>query len=235
MKEISVLIPAHEEAENLPKLVEEIDEALSGWKYETIIINDGSNDGSTELIHELSQGNGKIKGVISKTRRGKTRAIKDGFKESTGDIVVIMDADLQYAANDIPTLVGGLKDADVVNGLRADRQDKANRKWESGLYNHLVRAFFNVNFRDCNSGLKVFRRAALEDFVHRLQDGWHRYLLVLAVRHGHKVVEMPIQHRKRTMGESKYSSPSRLFKGFYDMTNVLISTSKKRETSRRSS
>ncbi|MFQ6128694.1 MAG: glycosyltransferase family 2 protein [Thermoplasmata archaeon] len=235
MREISILVPAYEEAENLPTLVEEIDKALSGWKYETIIINDGSNDGSTELIRKLEAGNGKIKGLFSEKRRGKTRAIQDGFRESTGDIVVIMDADLQYAPEDIPTLVDGLKDADVVNGLRIKRQDGINRKLESSIYNYLVRGFFDVDFGDCNSGLKVFKREVLGNLVDQLKEGWHRYLLVLAVKSGFKVAEMPIRHRKRLMGESKYFSPSRLLRGFYDMTSVLISTSRTRKTSSRSS
>ncbi|MFQ6060165.1 MAG: glycosyltransferase family 2 protein [Thermoplasmata archaeon] len=234
MREISILVPAYQEAENLRRLVREIEEALTGWNYETIIINDGSTDGSNELICELEVENGKIKGLFSERRRGKTRAIQDGFEASTGEIVVIMDADLQYSAKDIPRLVDGLESADVVNGLRTDRQDGIDRRLVSSIYNYLVRAFFNVDFRDCNSGLKVFRRDALAAIVHQLRRGWHRYLLVLADRSGFRVIEMPIHHRKRTMGESKYFSPGRLLKGFYDMANVLLSTSRTEEVSSRS-
>lgn len=225
MSKISVLIPAYHEGENLPKLIEALERTLQD-DFEIIIINDGNLDGSVEIIKNLEMKYREVKSLFSDKRRGKTRAIKEGFKESRGDIMLLMDADLQYLPEDIPKLIEASKHADVVNGLRADRKDGLDRKIESKVYNFLVGLFFNVKFQDCNSGLKVFKREVLEDIMPQLRPGWHRFLLVLAEKGGYKVVEKPIKHCKRAAGQSKYVSPTKLFKGFYDLLQVKALTSK---------
>jgi glycosyltransferase involved in cell wall biosynthesis len=232
MSKISVLIPAYMERENLPRLTKQLEETLQGKDFEVIVINDGNRDGSVQVIKDLEKQYREVKGLFSNERRGKTRAIKDGFQESRGDVIVVIDSDLQYSPEDIPRLIEALKHTDVVNGLRVNRKDGIIRILESKIYNLLVRFFFGVNFRDCNSGLKIFKRKVVEDIVDKMRDGWHRYLLILAVKKGHSVTEVPIKHYTRTVGRSKFSSsPLKLFGGFYDMLSVKASLMKlERET-----
>lgn len=221
MSKISVLIPAYMEKKNLLGLIKQLEEALRGKNFEVIIINDGNLDGSVQVIKELEKKYGKVKSLFSNELRGKTRAIKDGFRESSGDIIVLIDADLQYSPKDIPKLIGALTHADVVSGLRVDRKDRLIRKLESKIYNLLVQLFFNTKFHDCNSGLKAFKRKAMEDIIDQLRDGWHRYLLVLAEKKRYNVIEIPVRHYTRTVGRSKFaSSPLKLLSGFYDLLSV---------------
>jgi len=223
MNEISVLIPAYGEGRNLPKLITTLKKTLSSENSEIIIINDGNSDGSFEVIKELETRYSGVKGLFSNIRRGKTEAIRDGFKVAKGDIIVIMDADLQYLSEDIHKLIAALNYADVANGLRAHRKDSTLRKIESRVYNSLVGLLFNVALKDCNSGFKVFRRKVLEETVDQLRDGWHRYLLVLAIKKGYHVVDIPIRHNSRKAGRSKFSSsPLKLIKGFSDLLSVKM-------------
>jgi glycosyltransferase involved in cell wall biosynthesis len=221
--EISVLVPAYEEGRNLPELVTALKKTLSSENSEIIIINDGNSDESFEVIKGLETEYSGVKGLFSNIRRGKTKAIKDGFKATKGDIVVILDADLQYSSGDIHKLIAALDYADVANGLRVHRKDNALRKIESRVYNSLVGLLFHVALEDCNSGFKVFKRKVLEETVGQLRDGWHRYLLVLAIKKGYHVVEVPIRHNPRKKGQSKFSSsPLKLIKGFADLLSVKM-------------
>lgn len=225
MRKISIIIPAYMEKKNLPKLAKQLEEALRKDEFEVIIVNDGNLDGSIQTINELEKEYIKMRGLFFSKRRGKTKAIKDGFEESRGEIIVIMDADLQYSPEDIPKLVEALKHADVTNGLRVKRKDGIIRVLESKIYNLFVQFFFGMKFRDCNSGLKVFKRKVMEDIVDQLGDGWHRYLLVLAIKRGYKVTEIPIKHYPRTAGRPKFpSSPLKLVKGFHDLLSVKAYT-----------
>jgi len=221
MSKISVLVPAYMENENLPRLTKELEETLRGNDFEVIIVNDGNLDGSIQTISELEKEYEKVKGLFFNGRRGKTKAIKDGFEKSEGDIIVLMDADLQYSPEDMLGLIKALEHADIANGLRANRKDGIVRTLESRIYNLFVRFFFGVKFRDCNSGLKAFKRKVMEDVIHQLRDGWHRYLLVLAIERGYKATEIPIRHYRRTAGRPKFpSSPLKLVEGFYDLLSV---------------
>jgi glycosyltransferase involved in cell wall biosynthesis len=223
MNEISVLIPAYDEGRNLPKLVASLKETLSSKNSEIIIINDGNSDGSFEIIKELETKYSGVKGLFSNIRQGKTRAIKDGFKIAKGDIIAMMDADLQYFSGDLHKLIAALNYADVANGLRVHRKDSTLRKIESRIYNSLVRLLFNVTLKDCNSGFKVFKRQVLEEIGDQLRDGWHRYLLLLAIKKGYHVVDIPIKHNPRKTGQSKYSSsPLKLLNGFFDLLSVKM-------------
>ena len=210
------------ERENLPKLTKELGETLFGEDFEVIVINDGNLDGSVSTIKELEKEYKEVKGRFSDKRRGKTSAIKEGFDESEGNIIVIMDADLQYSSKDVRRLIEALKYADVVTGVRVNRRDGIVRKIESKIYNLLVQLFFNVKFSDCNSGLKVFRRNVLKEVLPYMKDRWHRYLLVLANKKGYRILEKPITHFKRTAGRSKFASPLKLFRGFYDLISVKV-------------
>ena len=211
------------ERENLPRLVKELKEISWNDGFEVIIVNDDNLSSSVQTIKKLEREHAEVKCLLFDQRIGKTRAIREGFKESVGDIIVIMDADLQYSPADIPRLVEGLRHSDVVNGLRVDRKDRVIRILESKVYNLLVRFFFGMRFQDCNSGLKVLKREVMEDVVGLLRERWHRYLLVLAAKEGYNVIEIPIRHYPRTHGRSKFSSsPLKLINGFHELLLITV-------------
>ena len=222
MSKISVIVPAYKEGENLPSLVEDLEGAISD-EFEIIIANDGNSDGSIEIIRNLEAKYNNVKGLFSLERRGKTKAIVEGFRNSTGDIIVVMDADLQYLPKDVPKLIKFLNQADVVNGLRINRKDSVDRLIESKLYNSITRLFFNVDFNDSNSGLKVFKREVLNSIVPELRPGWHRFFLILANKKGYNVIEKGVIHYPREKGLSKYTSPIKLLNGFMDLLTVKVS------------
>jgi glycosyltransferase involved in cell wall biosynthesis len=223
MCEISILIPAYGEGRNLREIIEASERALSGRDFEIIIVNDENPDGSVEIIKRLETEYGEVRGLFSDRRRGKTRAIIDGFKRANGDIIVMLDADLQYLPEDVPKLIEALGYADVVNGLRVCRKDNLMRKVESKIYNFLVEVFFGVQIRDCDSGLKVFKREVLEDIIEYLEEGWHRYILPLAFQKGYRIAEVPVIHNPRKAGQTKFpTSPNKLFKGFLDLLSVKL-------------
>ena len=210
------------ERENLPTLIKKLKEIPWNNDFEVIIVNDDNLASSIQTVKRLEKEHAEVRGLLFNERLGKTRAIRKGFEGSGGDVIVIIDADLQYSPEDIPRLFEALKYADAVTGVRVNRKDGVRRKIESKIYNFLVRLFFNVEFNDCNSGLKVFKRDVLKEVIHEMRNGWHRYLLVLADKKGYRIFEKPIRHYKRTAGKSKFASPPKLFKGFYDMLSVKV-------------
>lgn len=221
MSKISIIIPAHMESENLPKLIKKLEETLWKEDFEVIIVNDDNQAASIETIEKLKKEYGQVKALFFDQRIGKTRSIREGFKISGGDIIVIMDADLQYTPADIPRLVEGLKQADVVNGLRENRKDQLLRILESKIYNLLMRLFFGLRVHDCNSGLKVLKRRVMEDIAEQLRRGWHRYILALTVKKGYSIIEISVRHYARAFGKSKFSSsPLKLLHGFCDLLSV---------------
>jgi glycosyltransferase involved in cell wall biosynthesis len=219
---ISIILPAYAEAANLPQLIHELENTFSTREdFEILIVNDENPDGSVQIINKLMEQYNNVKGIFSEKRLGKTKAIKIGLNRSKGDVVVVMDADLQYLSQDVPKLIKMLDKADVVNGCRVNRKDSFLRIMESRIYNLLIRLLFRVNFKDNNSGLKVFKRKVMEEIISQPMDGLHRYFLVLAVKKGYKVIEVPIQHRPRIRSASKFSSsPFKLLRGFIDLIYV---------------
>jgi len=224
---ISIIVPTFAERENIPKLVDSIKRVLVE-DYEIIFVNDANPDGSREVIEKMLDQHLEIKAVFNPVRYGKTRAIIDGLRKSVGDIIVLLDADLQYLPDDIPRLIKHLDFADIVNSRRVNRKDALHRKIESILYNLLIRLFFGLKVRDNDSGLKVFKRKVLVDIVPMLKPNWHRYLLVLARKKGYVVKEIAIEHHKRIGGRSKFSHPLRLIKGLIDLFEVKKYTIKAR-------
>lgn len=209
------------ESENLPKLMIKLEEALRNEDFEVIIVNDDNEAASIQTIEKLEKECAEVKALLFDQRIGKTESIREGFKESGGDIIVLMDADLQYTPADIPRLVEGLKQADVVNGLRENRNDQVIRILESKIYNLLMRLFFGLRVRDCNSGLKVLKREVMEDIAQHLRRGWHRYILALTAKEGYSIIEISVRHYARTFGSSKFSSsPLKLLHGFRDLLSV---------------
>ena len=151
---------------------------------------------------------------------GKTAALHKGFEHASGDVLAMIDADLQYAPEDLPKLLAKIQRGyDVVNGWRKHRHDSTLKKIPSHLYNFISRLSFGMTLHDFNSGFKAFKREVLEDL--NLRIGQHRFLLNIAHHRGYRVGEIEIQHFPRKHGETKYGFP-RMFWGFFDLISLRL-------------
>lgn len=216
MERISVIAPVFNEKENIVRLIEKIELAIKPKfeSYEIVLVDDGSTDGSTELIKEMARKNVHIKNYHFIKNNGQTAALDAGFKMCTGEIVVTMDSDLQTNPDDIHILLPYLKEYDMVNGKRMTREDGLKRKISSLVGNGMRNWITKDNIQDTGCPLKLFKKEVVKSFV--LYEGMHRFLPTLAKINGFKVIEVPVQHYDREFGQSKYGVWNRLFKGLKD-------------------
>ena len=210
--DLTVVLPARNEADNLMSVVEEAQEALLRARIdaEILIVDDGSTDATASVAAALT-GPG-VRLVTFPVNRGRAHAIAEGFAQAAGSAVAVMDSDGQYDPGDLAPLLAVLAGgADVANGCRFDRADTLMRRLVSGVYNLvLMRGVVGVRSRDANSGLKMFRTASLPQLGYD-PSGFrrgHRYLVAWAEARGLRVVDVPISHRPRTGGRS-YIRPGR--------------------------
>ena len=205
---LSVVIPVYNETESLRSLHSEVDAALRGLTtagYEIIFVDDGSTDRSFELCRDIQKEDPEHVRVIAFRRNfGQTAAMSAGFDHARGDVIIPMDADLQNDPADIPKLLAKLDEGfDVVSGWRANRQDKAlSRKLPSMLANRLISWITGVHLHDYGCTLKAYRREVAEHI--NFYGELHRFLPALASWAGAKVAEIPVNHRSRRYGVSKY-------------------------------
>jgi glycosyltransferase involved in cell wall biosynthesis len=221
---ISVILPSYNEAENLPAVVAEIVEQLgiAGLKFEIIIVDDGSNDGTRRVASDLVQQHEQVRALRSRRNVGKSAALQLGLREATGERIVLMDADGQDDPAAIPALLRALDDGlDVVTGRRADRQDRFVKRSTSKLYNAMTARVTGVAGHDFNSGLKAMTRDVAESL--ELYGELHRYIPVLAAWNGFTVGEVDVNHRRRLHGESKFKK-ARFWRGFFDLVTVKFLT-----------
>ena len=220
---ISVIVPVYNEVENLRDLVREVTEALepAGLEWEVILVNDGSTDGSTQLLDQLHAEDPRFKVVHFIHNYGQTAAMAAGIKHATFDILVSMDADLQNDPKDIPRLLPLLDDYDLICGWRKKREDGwLLRKLPSKAANRLISRTTGVVLHDYGCTLKVYRREYVEDIP--LYGQMHRFIPIYVVWAGARMIEVPVNHRARTKGESKYGI-TRTFRVILDlMTTVFL-------------
>lgn len=211
---ISVIVPAYNEAVNIPFLVEEFDKFIKKQRnYEVILVDDGSEDGMSEIAKEHKRPYLKV--IRHKRNLGKTEAIISGAKAAKGDILVIFDADLQFDPHDIPELVNLIKNgADVATGWKQGHYEK---KFVSNVYNFWARRLFHLRIHDMNS-IKALRKGVLD--VIPLRKDWHRYIVPLAKEAGFKIAEVRVILRPRKYGIPKYQRKSRILIGFFDLLAV---------------
>jgi len=211
---VSILIPAYNEAENIPLLIEEFDHFIREHKdYEVILIDDGSRDGTVERLEQFDRP--YLRTTRHSRNLGKTQAILTGAKIARGDILVVFDADLQYDVKDIPRLVELIdRGADVATGWKQGSYDK---KFVSGVYNRCGRMLFGLKVHDMNA-IKALRREVLEA-IH-LRKEWHRYIVPLAHAFGFRIEEVKVDLRPRRFGTPKYQGKSRIWIGFFDLLSV---------------
>jgi glycosyltransferase involved in cell wall biosynthesis len=218
---ISVTIPVYNEAENLPRLCEELIPTLESLRqpWEVVLVNDGSTDGSAAVLDKLAAGDARLKVIHFRRNAGQTAAMMAGFEHARGDIIVPMDADLQNDPQDIPRLLEKLDEGfDVCSGWRRDRQDDAlRRNFPSRMANWLISKVSGVRLHDYGCSLKAYRREVIKGV--RLYGEMHRFIPIYANWLGAKVTEVPVRHRPRMAGKSSYGL-ERIFKVLLDLVVV---------------
>jgi len=216
--DVSVLVPAKDEAENLPlfmKLAAEAFAKTPDVQYEVVVIDDGSVDDSWSVLQELEARYEFLHVVRHRSRRGIADALRTGYLNSTGEVLVFYPADLQFKPEDIPRLVAPIlaQESDMVTGFKEGKYEKA---FVSGIYNKLSRALFHVPVKDLNS-VKAYRREIMDALP--VRPDWHRYMIVIAAAQGFSVSEIPVPLYPRHAGKSKFGL-SRIPVGVLDMLAV---------------
>ncbi len=215
--DVSVLVPAKDEAGNLPLFVELCAEMARTQQatYEVIVVDDGSTDGSWAMLQELATRYPLLRPVRHRAQRGIAEALRTGYLHARSDILVFYPADLQFKPEDIPRLVAPILagESDMVTGYKQGKYEKA---FVSGIYNRLSRSLFHVPVRDLNN-VKAYRREIMASLP--MRPDFHRYMIVLAAAQGYTVSEVPIPLYARHSGRSKFGW-SRIPIGVLDMLAV---------------
>ncbi|MBK8049750.1 MAG: glycosyltransferase family 2 protein [Anaerolineales bacterium] len=218
---ISIVIPLYNEEGSIPSLWEQLDKAIAhyGKPAEVIIVDDGSKDRSFELLKAIAAEDPRLTDIQFRRNFGQTAAFAAGFAQAKGDVVITMDADLQNDPMDIPLLMAKVDEGyDIVSGWRKDRQDRyLDRKLPSMLANRMISNVTDVQLHDYGCSLKAYRREVLQH-VH-LYGELHRFIPALASQVGGSVTEVPVNHRARQYGKSKYNI-SRTIRVMLDLINV---------------
>ena len=218
--DVSVVAPVFNERDNLEPLVHELLAVLrpSQYPFEIVLVDDGSQDGSAEAIGALAAANPEVRGVHFRANCGQTAAFDAGFKHARGAIVVTIDADLQNDPRDIPALLRALEGHDAAVGFRAERRDGMLRRFSSRLANAVRNRLSGDDIIDTGCSLKAFRVDALREI--KLWNGMHRFLPTLIRLEGRSVVQVPVNHRPRLTGTSKYGVWNRVFRSSTDLLAV---------------
>ncbi|TMI61426.1 MAG: glycosyltransferase family 2 protein [Bacteroidetes bacterium] len=222
---LSIVIPLFNEAESLPELSAWIEKVMvdNNYSYEIIFIDDGSNDGSWDVIESLRSKNENIRGIKFQRNYGKSAALNEGFKAAQGDVVITMDADLQDSPDEIPglrkmILEGGF---DLVSGWKKVRYDHTiSKNIPSKLFNAVTRRMTKIKLNDFNCGLKAYKNKVVKSI--EVYGEMHRYIPVLAKWSGFKKIgEKVVEHRKRKYGVTKFGW-ERFINGFLDLASIMF-------------
>ncbi len=222
-KDLSIVISLLNEEESLPELVSWIERVMNheGYRYEIIMVDDGSTDGSWRLIKELSAKNPSVRGISFRRNYGKSAALFHGFKAAEGRVVITMDADLQDSPDEIPELYRMVVEDgwDIVSGWKKQRFDnKLTKNLPSKLYNWTARKITGIKLHDMNCGLKAYRNEVVKNI--EVYGEMHRYIPYLAKNAGFgRITEKPVQHQKRKYGVSKFGL-ERFVNGFLDLLSL---------------
>ncbi len=215
--DVSVLVPAKDEAENLPLFMEKAAAAFAGQsaRYEVIVVDDGSSDGTWDLLRQLQGRYAFLRAIRHRSQRGIADSLRSGYLAASGRVLVFYPADLQFLPEDIPRLAQPVLDgeSDMVTGYKQGKYEKA---FVSGIYNGLSRSLFHVPVRDLNS-VKAYRREIMD--VLPVRPDWHRYMIVIAAAEGFSVTEIPVPLYPRHAGKSKFGL-GRIPVGVLDMLSV---------------
>jgi dolichol-phosphate mannosyltransferase len=218
--DISVVVPVYNEAENLPILVPDLLEVLKGLakKFEVIFVDDGSSDGSGEVLRGMATRYPSIRILKFKANRGLSAALVAGMREARGDILVTLDSDLQNDPADIPKLVQELGRYDMATGWRQKREDPWLKRISSKIGNAVRNRLSGENIRDSACTLRALKRECIQEIW--VFDGMHRFLSTLVKMKGYRIIEVPVAHHPRKFGKSKYNIRNRMVRSFMDLLVV---------------
>ena len=216
--EISVVVPLFDEEENVLPLLEELVPVMVGMKrpFEIILVNDGSTDETASQIRRGAAHHGDtIRFIDLKKNTGQTAAIEAGFQSSRGNLLVMMDGDLQVDSRDIPMMIEKAQEFDLVHGWRWQRKDTPFKRFQTKIANGVRNRLTGSDVRDTGCPLKVFRKEVVNSF--KLYTGMHRFFVTLARMEGFRTCEVKVKHRPRFAGSSKYGMWNRVFRAFRDL------------------
>ncbi len=223
---LSVVVPAFNEAESLPELNRELVAALDGLgrPWEIVYVDDGSRDGTDQAIAALAAADPRVRGAVLRRNFGKSAALATGFKRARGEWIVTIDADLQDDPAELPGMVAALEGGlDLVSGWKQKRQDPITKTMPSRLFNAVTSLVAGVRLHDFNCGFKLYRREVVDAI--EVYGELHRFMPALAHWRGFRVGEVPVRHRARRFGQSKFGA-ARFVNGFLDLLSAaFISTS----------
>jgi glycosyltransferase involved in cell wall biosynthesis len=220
--DLSVVVPAFNEAESLPELADRVRAVADGrgLLWEMIVIDDGSGDGTWDAVAALHRADGRIRGIRFARNYGKAAALAAGFEAAGGAVIITMDADLQDDPDEIPALMARLDEGwDLVSGWKQDRKDTWLKNNSSKVFNWAAGRMCGLKLHDFNCGLKAYRREVTRRV--RLYGDMHRYVPALAHLDGFRVTEMPVKHHRRKHGVTKYGW-DRFLNGFLDLLTVYF-------------
>lgn len=220
---LSIVVPGLNEAESLPQLASRIEQAIGDSEnYELIFVDDGSTDNSWEVINQLHENDHRVRGLRLRTNFGKAMALSAGFREAKGQIIMMMDADLQDDPTDIPVFLDQVRNGyDIVVGWKVNRKDPLSRRIASKVFNGTVKLLTRVKLHDMNCGFKAYHRDVIETIP--IYGDLFRFIPVLAQADGFRVIEVPVKHHARAYGRSRYGL-ERILRGFFDLLSVLFLT-----------
>jgi dolichol-phosphate mannosyltransferase len=219
---LSIVIPALNEREALPGLLEEVERSCDGLglEWEAIVVDDGSTDGTFGLVEELAAERPWLRGAKLRRNIGKSAALAVGFELSRGDAIVTIDGDGQDDPADIPTLLACLDDgADLASGWKRNRQDPLSRRLASRVFNRITGWLTGVSMHDMNCGFKAYRGDCARSL--EVYGELHRFMPVLAAQQGWRVAEVPVNHRPRRHGRSRFGI-ERYLRGALDLLTVVF-------------
>jgi glycosyltransferase involved in cell wall biosynthesis len=220
--DVSVVVPAWNEAESISELAERVAKVLDayGATWELLVVDDGSRDETWNVVMDLHAADERVRGVRLARNYGKAAALAAGFEASRGRRIINMDADIQDDPDEIPVLLGRLDEGfDLISGWKQDRQDGWLKNKSSMLFNWATSRMCGLKLHDFNCGLKAYRREVVQRL--RLYGEMHRYVPALAHIDGFRVGEQPVRHHRRRFGRTKYGY-DRFINGFLDLLTVYF-------------
>ncbi|MCY1633391.1 glycosyltransferase family 2 protein [Marinifilum sp. D737] len=222
--DISVVVPLFNEDESIPELVAWIDRVMTqnNFSHEVIMVDDGSNDTSWEVIEKLQKKYSAVRGIKFRRNYGKSAALFSGFELAQGDVVITMDADLQDSPDEIPELYRMIieEDFDLVSGWKQKRYDPISKTIPSKFFNRTARAMSGIKLHDFNCGLKAYKNKVIKSI--EVYGEMHRYIPILAKQAGFvKITEKVVQHQERKYGITKFGL-NRFINGFLDLLSITF-------------
>lgn len=225
--DISVIIPLYNEEESLPELTAWIERVMvaNQFSYELIMVDDGSNDRSWQIIEELSRENPAIHALKFRRNYGKSAALHCGFQVAKGEVVITMDADMQDSPDEIPELFRMImeEDYDMISGWKRKRYDPLSKTIPTKLFNATARKFSGIKLHDFNCGLKAYKNKLVKSI--EVYGEMHRYIPILAKQAGFtRIGEKVVQHRARKYGKTKFGGLNRFINGMLDLLSITFIT-----------